>query len=216
MAARKRLRHRFFRDQGPDWCRGVEIVVSDGSRSYHPDHRPVPARRPPRLGPLSRGAVVHRRLDPGSAGTATPRPRGAAPNVRAGPASEPGSLSCGGRIISQKGTRSIWIACSRLTPGSAPRGRLSRSCASSCEADDLDGANQALGRFADLYAAGQTPRIPPSRGHHHRLGRRNPGLPPQTSNQRTHRRHQQPAPWSYAESVTGSPTQTTSQPEDSS
>ena len=25
---------RFFRDQGPDWCRGVEIVVSDGSRSY--------------------------------------------------------------------------------------------------------------------------------------------------------------------------------------
>ena len=25
---------RFFRDQGPDWCRQVEIVVSDGSRSY--------------------------------------------------------------------------------------------------------------------------------------------------------------------------------------
>ena len=25
---------RFFRDQGADWCRQVEIVVSDGSRSY--------------------------------------------------------------------------------------------------------------------------------------------------------------------------------------
>ena len=25
---------RFFRDQGPAWCRGVEIVVSDGSRPY--------------------------------------------------------------------------------------------------------------------------------------------------------------------------------------
>ena len=38
------------------------------------------------------------------------------------------------------------------------------------EAEDLDQANQALGRFADLYATGQTPRIPPSCGHHHRLG----------------------------------------------
>ncbi|WP_420614301.1 ISL3 family transposase [Candidatus Spongiisocius sp.] len=25
---------RFFREQGPGWCRGVEIVVTDGSRSY--------------------------------------------------------------------------------------------------------------------------------------------------------------------------------------
>lgn len=25
---------RFLRDQGPRWCRGVEIVVTDGSRSY--------------------------------------------------------------------------------------------------------------------------------------------------------------------------------------
>ena len=25
---------RFFRDQGPWWCQQVEIVVSDGSRSY--------------------------------------------------------------------------------------------------------------------------------------------------------------------------------------
>ena len=39
------------------------------------------------------------------------------------------------------------------------------------------------------------PRIPRGRGHHHRLGGTNPGLPQlQTSNQRTHRRDQQLAP----------------------
>ena len=27
---------RFFRDQGPRWCHQVEIVVTDGSRSYQP------------------------------------------------------------------------------------------------------------------------------------------------------------------------------------
>ena len=45
------------------------------------------------------------------------------------------------------------------------------------EAENLDGAKTALGRFADLYASGQTPRIPRGRGHDHRLGRRNTGLP---------------------------------------
>ena len=64
------------------------------------------------------------------------------------------------------------------------------------EADDPDQANQALGRFADLYATGQIPRIPPSRGHHHRMGRTDLGLPhhPTTGIQRTHRRDQQPPP----------------------
>ena len=47
------------------------------------------------------------------------------------------------------------------------------------EAEDLDGANQALGRFADLYTTAQTPRIPTDRRHHHRLGTTNPGLPHQ-------------------------------------
>ena len=36
-----------------------------------------------------------------------------------------------------------------------------------CEADDLQRANQALSRFADLYDIGQTPRIPRRRRHHH-------------------------------------------------
>ena len=61
------------------------------------------------------------------------------------------------------------------------------------EADNPDQANQALGRFADLYATGQTPRIPPSCRHHHRMGRtdRDLGLPHHpTGIQRTHRRNQ--------------------------
>ena len=45
------------------------------------------------------------------------------------------------------------------------------------EAENLDEANAALGRFADLYAGGHTPRIPRGHGHHRRLGRRNTGLP---------------------------------------
>ena len=75
---------RFFRDQGPDWCRKVELVVSDGSRSCHPDYRPVPARRSPRPRSVSRSPVVHRRPDPGTAGTATPPPRAVSPTYEPG------------------------------------------------------------------------------------------------------------------------------------
>ena len=80
---------RFFRDQGPDWCRGVEIVVSDGSRSYQaaiaqylPDARHVLGRfRVARW--FTRGLTLGRqelqRRDPGAAAT----------NVRAGPVPSP-------------------------------------------------------------------------------------------------------------------------------
>ena len=85
------------------------------------------------------------------------------------------------------------------------------------EADNPDRANQALGRFADLYATGQTPRIPRSRGHHHRMGRTDLGVPHHKAGiQRTPRRNQQPPPESYAASPTGSPTPTITQPEESS
>ena len=108
-------------------------------------HRSVPARRSPRARPLSRGPLVHRGSHPGTAGTATPRSRAAAPNVRAGPASEPGSLSCGGRIISQKGTRSIWIACSRLIHGSGLLGTRSRSSTSCTRPKTSTAPTQLLG-----------------------------------------------------------------------
>ena len=85
------------------------------------------------------------------------------------------------------------------------------------EPDNSDGANQAPGRFADLYATAQTPRIPRSRRHQHRLPRRKPRLPHhQTRLQRTPRRNQQPPPWSYDASYTGSPTTATTQPVQSS
>ena len=65
---------RFFRDQGAWWCRQVEIVVSDGSRSYQaaiaqylPDASHVLDRFPC-------GSLVHRRTHPGTAGDTTPSP----------------------------------------------------------------------------------------------------------------------------------------------
>ena len=80
--------------------------------------------------------------------------------------------------------------------------------ASSTKADDSDGANQTPERSADLYDSGQTPPIPGSGLHHHRLRRRKPRLPHhQTNLQPTPRRHQQPPPSSYNASHTGSPQQ---------
>ena len=105
------------------WRAGCGESRTSASRGADHRNRPIEtsARRP---GPT---LLVHRRLDPGTAGTTTPPPRAAAPNIRAGPASEPGSRSCGGRIISQTGTTSISTAYSTLTPGSALPGTLSRS-----------------------------------------------------------------------------------------
>ena len=48
-------------------------------------------------------------------------------------------------------------------------GRSPRDLPTLYEADDLQGANQALARFADLYDTGQTPRIPRRSRHHHCL-----------------------------------------------
>ena len=73
--------------------------------------------------------------------------------------SGPVSLCYGGRIISQTPTRRIWIGCSKRIPGCEPRGTLYQlyQLYQLYEAEDLDGANQALGRFADLYDSGQIP-----------------------------------------------------------
>ena len=90
---------RFFRDQGAWWCEQVEIVVSDGILLISGSHRAVPSRCSSRSRSFSCRPVVHRRTHPGAAGTATPSPRSAAPNVRAGPVPSPVSPCCGGRII---------------------------------------------------------------------------------------------------------------------
>ena len=112
---------RFFRDQGAWWCRQVEIVVPNGSRPYHPDHRTVSTRRSPCARPLPRCPLVHSRTHSGTQRAAAPRPRPASPNVRAGPACEPASPSCAGPTISAKPTRRTSTDCSTLIPVSAPR-----------------------------------------------------------------------------------------------
>ena len=72
-------------------------------------------------------------------------------------------------------------------------------------------------RFADLYDSGQIPEYHDVVDKIIAWGRRDPGLPPrQTSIQRATRGDQQPAPWSYDASLTGSPTMRTTQPEGSS
>ena len=112
---------RFFRDQGAWWCRQVEIVVPDGSRPYHPDHRTVSTRRSPCAGQVPRCPLVHPRPHPGTTRDTTPRPGAASPNVRAGPVCEPASPSCAGPTISATPTRRTSTDCSTLIPVSEPR-----------------------------------------------------------------------------------------------
>ena len=42
----------FFIEQGPRWCRGVQVVVSDGSKSYKAAIDAHLGHAPPRLGPV--------------------------------------------------------------------------------------------------------------------------------------------------------------------
>ena len=147
---------RFFREQGPDWCRGVEIVVSDGSRSYQaaiaqylPDARHV----------LDRFHVVRwftegltlvrrelQRRDPEA------RP----------PAFEPDLFRARFTLLRREDhltdghkahLERLFEAYPRLRTAWDALQELYRLY----EADDLDGANQALARFADLYDTGQIP-----------------------------------------------------------
>ena len=147
---------RFFREQGPRWCRGVEIVVSDGSRSYQaaisqylPDARHV----------LDRFHVVRwftegltlvrrelQRRDPDQ------RP----------PAFEPDLFRARFTLLRRedhltdahrKHLETLFEAYPRLKTAWDALQELYRLY----EADDLDGANQALARFADLYNSGQIP-----------------------------------------------------------
>ena len=84
------------------------------------------------------------------------------------------------------------------------------------EAEDLDGADQALGRFADLYATGQLPEYRDVVATIRRLGGTNPGLPHQQTSKQGPIEGSTTCSRSYAASLTDSPTPTISQPEDSS
>ena len=205
---------RFFRDQGAWWCRQVEIVVPQQVPPIPGCHRTIPSRRSPCARQVPRSALVHPRPHPPTTGDTTPRAAAAAANVRAGPACEPASPCCARADPSNRSPPST--SRSAVRRSSPPPNRV-RMLYQLYEADNPDRANQALGRFADLYATGQTPRIPRHCGHDHRMGRTDLGVPHHKAGiQRTHRRNQQPPPESYAASLTGSPTPTITQPAESS
>ena len=122
----KRSLARFFRDLGAWWCRQVEMVVSDGSRSYQ---AAIAQYLSDALHMLDRFHVAgwFTEPHPDKAGDTTPPPRAAASNIRTGPVPSPLSPSCGARIISATPTRSTSTGCSTLTHGSEPRGTRSKS-----------------------------------------------------------------------------------------
>ena len=90
---------RFFRDQGPQWCRQVEIVVSDGILLISGRNRTVSASCSPCARPVPRRTLVHPRPHSGTQRAAAPRPPPASPNVRTGPVPKPVSPSCAGPTI---------------------------------------------------------------------------------------------------------------------
>ena len=147
---------RFFRDQGADWCRQVEIAVSDGSRSYQaaishylPDARHV----------LDRFHVV-RWFTQGL--TLVRREIQRRPPDQRSPTYEPDLFRARFTLLRradhlteahQAHLDRLFDAHPRLRTAWAALQELYRIY----EADDLDAASEALGRFADLYATGEIP-----------------------------------------------------------
>ena len=147
---------RFFRDQGTWWCRQVEIVVSDGSRSYQaaiaqylPDARHVLDRFHVARWFTEGLTLVRRELQ---RRPQDQRPPTYEPDLfrarftllrRADHLSDAHQAHLDRLFDAHPRLRTAWDALQQLYQ--------------LYEAEDLDGANQALGRFADLYATGQIP-----------------------------------------------------------
>ena len=84
-------------------------------------------------------------------------PRSSGPQHTNRTCSEPASPSCTWRIISTTPTRCTSTGCSTLIPRLRTAWDALQELYQLYEADDRDQANEALGRFADLYATGQIP-----------------------------------------------------------
>ena len=147
---------RFFRDQGAWWCRQVEIVVSDGSRSYQaanaqylPDARHVLDRFHVARWFTQGLTLVRREIQR--------RP----PDQRP-PTYEPDLFRARFTLLRRADhlTDAHQAHLDRLFDA-PPRLRTAWDALQELyqlyEADDLEQANQALGRFADLYASGHIP-----------------------------------------------------------
>ena len=150
---------RFFRDQGAWWCRQVEIVVSDGSRSYQaaiaqylPGARHVLDRFHVARWFTQGLTLVRRELqrrDPDQ------RPPTYEPDLfrarftllrRADHLTDAHQSHLDRLFDAHPRLRTAWDALQELYQ--------------LYEAEDLDGPNQALGRFADLYGHRTDTRIP--------------------------------------------------------
>ncbi len=147
---------RLFRDQGADWCRRVEIVVSDGSRSYQ---AAIAQYLPDALHVLDRFHVA-RWFTEGL--TLVRREIQRRPPDQRPPTYEPDVFRARFTLLRRAGNLSdahqahldrLFDAHPRLRTAWAALQELYRIY----EADDLDAANEAPGRFADLYATGQIP-----------------------------------------------------------
>ena len=71
----------FLAGQGHKWCKGVKVVVSDGSKAYKAAIDQRLGHAPPRAGPLPRRPMVRGGADRGAPRRAAP-PRGLQAGVR--------------------------------------------------------------------------------------------------------------------------------------
>ena len=147
---------RFFRDQGAWWCEQVEIVVSDGSRSYQ---AAIAQYLPDALHVLDRFHVA-RWFTEGL--TLVRRELQRRPPDQRPPTFEPDLFRARFTLLRRADhlTEAHQAHLNRLFDAH-PRLRTAWDALQELyqiyEADDLDAANEALGRFADLYATGQIP-----------------------------------------------------------
>ena len=108
----------FLMQQGHRWCKGVKVVVSDGSKAYKSDRRP-PRPRPPRAG-LPRHQMVRGRAHPGAPRRAAPRAQRRQARLR--PRGVQGPVQAAAQSWPRQAVR---------TPASEPAGRPSRSSTAS-------------------------------------------------------------------------------------
>lgn len=207
--ARRDLWSRSSGIQVPRWCGRVKIVVTGGSQSYQAAINQNPTRAMSWIASvLSVGSPKASPSCGGNSNAATPTTSLPRSNSIC---SEHASPCYDAPIVSQTPSERTWNGSSRLIRGYALPGTLSNSSTKLYEAENLDGANQAFGRFADLYDTGDVPKYRDIVDTIIAWGR-NLGLPHQpTSDQRTHRADTTTSSKSYAEMLAGSPTMTITQ-----
>jgi transposase len=148
----------FFIEQGPRWCRGVQVVVSDGSKSYkaaidtHLGHTRHVLDRFHVVGWFARGLTLVRR------DLQRRQPAGVKP------AFDPDIFRARFALLRRADSLDD-VDRARLDQLFAAHPRLGAGWDALQElhglylADDRDGALEALDRFTDLYATGELPEF---------------------------------------------------------